>query len=70
MLQKEDDLRTVSAFQRDQTDVLHEVQKWATEERQNETQLPSCGLPLITRQAKAAQHPWNRTLPCAKAAVT
>lgn len=32
MLQKEDDLRTVSALQRDQTNALHEVQKWATEE--------------------------------------
>lgn len=39
----------VSALQNDQTDALHEVQKGATEECQNETQLPSCGLLLIIR---------------------
>lgn len=57
MLQKEDDLRMVSALQRDQTDALREMQKQATDECQNKTQLPSCGLLLTVRQGKAAQHP-------------
>lgn len=70
MLRKEDDLRTASALQRDQTDDLHEMQKWATKECQNETQLPGRGLLPIIRQGKAAQHPGSGTLPCAKAAVT
>ncbi|XP_010566742.1 PREDICTED: protein FAM43A, partial [Haliaeetus leucocephalus] len=65
-----DDLRTASALQRDQTDGLRELQKWATKECQNETQLPGCGLLPIIRQGKAAQHPGSSTLPCAKAAVT
>lgn len=69
MFQKEDDLRTVSALQRDQTDALHEMQKQATDKCQNETQLPGCGLLLIIRQGKAAEHPQSSTLPCAKAAA-
>lgn len=40
MLQKEDDLSTVSFLQTDQTDALCEVQQWAIKERQNKTQLP------------------------------
>lgn len=36
----------------------------------NETHLLGCGLLLLIRQGKAAQHPESSTLPCAKAAVT
>lgn len=57
MLQTEYDLRTVSALQRDQTDSLCEMQKQATDKGQNKTQPPGCGLLLIIRQGKAAQHP-------------
>jgi len=41
----------VSGLQRDQTDTLREVQKWATDECHNKTQLPSWGLLLPTRQS-------------------
>lgn len=62
MLQKEDDLRTVCSLQKDQTDALHEVQKWATKECQMK---PTClAVGSCCSLDKARLHSTPRAAPC------